>query len=269
MNLVHRLIVAAIFIPLILFIGYTDNHVWLSMFSFLIACGAVFEVYRMFGIKRVFYYGLTILFAAYVMLASYWKASLHPLLLIVFFISMLSYEVLLYNEEKERELRRILVAIFANLYIILFLQYLIVAKTHLPRSSMWIPIFFITVWIIDTAAYGFGMWLGKKHRGLIAVSPKKSLEGFVGGIVLPAGLAAIFHHTLGISILHAIVGTAVFSVTVQMGDLAESLIKRYANVKDSSNIIIGHGGIFDRFDSMIFSIPVFYYLVQAATKLLP
>lgn len=269
MNLVHRLIVAAIFIPLILFMGYTDNHVWLTIFTFVIACGAVFEVYRMFSIKRVFYYGLTVLFAAYVMLAAYWKSPLHPLLLVVFFIAMLSYEVLLYNDEKERELRRVLVAVFANLYIILFLQYLVIAKTHLPRSSIWIPVFFITVWIIDTAAYGFGMWLGKKHRGLIAVSPKKSLQGFIGGIVLPAGLAVVFHRFLGITIVQALVGTSIFALTVQMGDLAESLIKRYAQVKDSSSIIIGHGGIFDRFDSMIFSIPVFYYLVQAAIKLLP
>ncbi len=261
MNLIHRLIVAVVFIPVILFIGYTKNPVWITVFTFVIACGAVFEIYRMFAVKRVMYFGLTVLFAAYVMLITLWNGHIHPLVMVVLFIAILSFEVIMYNDERERDLRRMLIAVFANIYIIFFSHYLVVAKMNLVRGAVWLPVFFISVWTIDTAAYAFGMWLGKKHRGLIAVSPKKSIQGFIGGIAVPTGLCALFHTYLHISVTYAIIGMMVFALTVQMGDLAESLIKRYANVKDSSTIIIGHGGIFDRFDSMIFSAPVFYYLV--------
>lgn len=247
---------------MILFISYTVNPIWLTIFAMIIACGAVFEIYRMFAVKRILYYGLTVILAGYTMLMAYWKTEVSSFAFIFSFMLVLAYEVILYNNEQERDLRRVLVAVFANAYILFFLQYLVIAKTSLPKAMIWVPVLFISVWSIDTAAYAFGMWLGKNNRGILIVSPKKSLQGFLGGILFPAGLAVLFHDQLHITIVQAVLGMIVFATTVQIGDLAESLVKRYANVKDSSNIIIGHGGIFDRFDSLIFSVPVFFFLVK-------
>jgi phosphatidate cytidylyltransferase len=97
------------------------------------------------------------------------------------------------------------------------------------------------------------------------VSPKKTLEGFIGGIVTVLVLAAVagiaagsdyVMHTFGLSLIVALTG--------QAGDLAESLVKRERSVKDSSNIIPGHGGILDRFDSLFFAAPAAYaYIVLA------
>jgi phosphatidate cytidylyltransferase len=114
----------------------------------------------------------------------------------------------------------------------------------------------ILIWINDTGAYVSGMLFGK-HRLFPRISPKKSWEGFAGGTVFT--LISAFFMTRLMGILNQtdwIILAVVVSVFGVYGDLAESLIKRNAKVKDSGTIIPGHGGILDRFDSMLFVVPV-------------
>jgi len=129
---------------------------------------------------------------------------------------------------------------------------------------------FIFSWITDTGAYFTGKFLGK-HKLIPNVSPKKTVEGAVGGVVSTVVFTclylALLKHVfkidniggadyLGVSILAIIA-----SILSQLGDLAASVIKRDCNVKDFGTILPGHGGIMDRFDSVIFIAPVvFYYL---------
>lgn len=122
------------------------------------------------------------------------------------------------------------------------------------------------IWICDSAAFFGGTALGK-HKLFPRVSPKKTWEGAIFGFVF-AILAMILAKNLVLDFLSlkdALVIGFIIGTFGQIGDLVESLIKRDAGVKDSSNLIPGHGGIFDRFDSLLFSSPIIYlYLTQLA-----
>lgn len=117
---------------------------------------------------------------------------------------------------------------------------------------------FLIIWVNDIMAYVIGILLGR-HKLYPRISPKKSWEGFIGGVVF-SGLAGFLihvftgHGTHSFWILYSIV-IAVFS---SLGDLFESMLKRQAGVKDTGNILPGHGGILDRVDSALFAIPVTY-----------
>lgn len=137
-----------------------------------------------------------------------------------------------------------------------------------PYGEYFTYILFITIWVSDTFAYLLGTWLGK-HRLNEAVSPKKSWEGAVAGVLFGTA-ATLFLWDLFIpayiTLNQAIILGITISVVSQISDLAESLIKRSAGVKDSSNILPGHGGIFDRFDGFILTAPIVYYVVLCIIK---
>jgi len=127
---------------------------------------------------------------------------------------------------------------------------------------------FIT-WASDIGAYAAGRTMGK-HKLIPSVSPGKTVEGAVGGLVASMLVAAVYtryvlhpaaHLTFRIPPAGVFAFGAIVSVAAQVGDLAESLLKREAGVKDSSHIIPGHGGILDRFDSLLFVLPVSYVLL--------
>jgi phosphatidate cytidylyltransferase len=131
----------------------------------------------------------------------------------------------------------------------------------IPRQ--WILVLFAIVWIGDAAAYYGGRALGK-HLLAPKVSPKKTVEGAIAGLfgsilIGVAGGTWVLHQPwltmTFVSVLTAILG--------QIGDLAESVLKRSAGVKDSSSILPGHGGILDRLDSLFFATPIFYWLLNA------
>lgn len=125
---------------------------------------------------------------------------------------------------------------------------------------------FISSWICDTCAYATGMLIGK-HKLAPVLSPKKSIEGSVGGVIGSALVGALFSRIFlvpatqepGMIWLVALIG-AVGAVISQVGDLAASAIKRNHDIKDYGKLIPGHGGIMDRFDSVLFTAPIIYYL---------
>lgn len=128
------------------------------------------------------------------------------------------------------------------------------------RILVWFAI--IAAWGTDTCAYLVGMSFGK-HK-LSKISPKKSVEGAIGGIVGATVLAILYAivmnnlYNLGFSYLYVTIATIVLSVIGQIGDFAASSIKRYVDVKDYSNLIPGHGGMLDRIDSLMFIAPFAY-----------
>lgn len=120
--------------------------------------------------------------------------------------------------------------------------------------------FFGIVWASDVGAYVFGITLGQKYGKKLfpSISPKKSWIGFWGGILTAVVVAVILHRCeiLNFSMLHSMILAVLINVASVYGDLIESQWKRYYNVKDSSNLIPGHGGLLDRFDSALVAIPV-------------
>jgi len=127
---------------------------------------------------------------------------------------------------------------------------------------------FMLVWSCDTAAYAVGRAFGRTKL-MPSVSPGKSLEGAIAGLLASIGGALLarlwFAHYL--TALDAVVLGALVGVFGQLGDLVESLLKRDAELKDTSTLIPGHGGVLDRFDSLLFAAPIVYYylLFQVVT----
>ena len=118
----------------------------------------------------------------------------------------------------------------------------------------------VLVWAADTGAYAFGILFGR-HRLWPSVSPKKTWEGLIGGIVATVLVAVLASGPFGIGFgtLEAVVGGLLVGIAAPLGDLFESRLKRVAGVKDSGRLLPGHGGVLDRFDSVFFAAPVFYY----------
>lgn len=132
-------------------------------------------------------------------------------------------------------------------------------------ALVFLPI--LLTWATDIGAYAFGRALGKTKL-IPSVSPGKTVAGAVGGLVVAIVLCLAYvrlvlmpYAQLGLTIQGAVLFAIVISVAAQIGDLAESLLKREAGVKDSSTIIPGHGGILDRFDSLLFVLPIAYLML--------
>ena len=125
----------------------------------------------------------------------------------------------------------------------------------------------ILTWSTDIGAYMFGRTFGRKKL-IPSISPGKTVEGAVGGLGVTIVICLLYvrfilmpYAQLGLTIQGAVLFAIVVSVAAQTGDLAESLLKREAGIKDSSNIIPGHGGILDRFDSLLFVMPVAFLML--------
>jgi phosphatidate cytidylyltransferase len=127
-------------------------------------------------------------------------------------------------------------------------------------GKRWLALLYLLIWSSDIGAYYIGTSLGK-HKLYPKISPKKSVEGLIGGMLAAAGAALLCRAWFlpGIDVLEAAILGLVLAAVGTLGDLVESLFKRDAGVKDSGNLIPGHGGILDRMDSMLFAAPVLYY----------
>ena len=143
------------------------------------------------------------------------------------------------------------------------LAHLINIRMIEPYGQYFVFIIFITVWVSDTMAYFIGSAFGR-HRLNLEVSPKKSWEGAIAGVIFGTGAAVICWNLFFPSYItwaQAVILGALISILGAVSDLAESLIKRSAGAKDSSNILPGHGGFLDRFDSYLLIAPVLYYVI--------
>lgn len=161
---------------------------------------------------------------------------------------------------------QVMATYFSLIYGPVMLSFIYMTRQQ-PYGVYLVWMIFISSWISDTCAYLVGVMIGK-HKLAPVLSPKKSIEGSIGGIVGSAIVGALFgffllDKTLGghqFGVMLAIIG-AVGSVISQVGDLAASAIKRNHQIKDYGKLIPGHGGIMDRFDSVIFTAPIIYFLI--------
>ncbi len=120
---------------------------------------------------------------------------------------------------------------------------------------------FFVILLTDISAYFVGTKLGK-HQLSPVISPKKTVEGAIGGGIFAVITGLIIGKLIGITLYHSFVLSLIITVMAQLGDLSESLIKRDAGVKDSGHSLPGHGGFLDRADSYLFSVPVAYYYIK-------
>lgn len=160
---------------------------------------------------------------------------------------------------------QVMTAYFGVFYVAIMLSY--IYQTRLLKDGLFlVGLVFLCSWGCDTCAYCVGMLIGK-HKMSPKLSPKKSVEGAIGGVVGAALLTVIygmiFKNAMGVTTQHVWIMAAISAVGAlisMVGDLTASAIKRNYEIKDYGKLIPGHGGILDRFDSVIFTAPMIYFL---------
>ena len=156
----------------------------------------------------------------------------------------------------------LVLTVFGIFFFSLFLGYIPLLRDSY-EGLQWVILLMAVVWLGDTGAFFIGSKYGKRKL-YPKISPKKSLEGALGGIIFSIVAATlckwIFFWSL--DYVDCIVLGTIGGVFGQAGDLIESMIKRAASVKDSGTVMPGHGGVFDRFDGIIFAAPFFYFYVS-------
>ena len=155
---------------------------------------------------------------------------------------------------------QVMAAFFGVVYVAVMLSFIYLTRS-LPDGKFLVWLIFLCSWGCDTCAYCVGMLIGK-HKMAPVLSPKKSIEGAVGGVAGAALLGVIYAAaTQGRMAEYALI-CAVGALISMVGDLAASAIKRNQGIKDYGKLIPGHGGILDRFDSVIFTAPAIYFLAK-------
>ena len=160
---------------------------------------------------------------------------------------------------------QIMEAYFAVIYVGVMLSFIYLTR-GLPDGKFIVWLIFLCSWGCDTCAYCVGMLIGK-HKMAPVLSPKKSVEGAVGGVLGAALLGAVYAAATSQDMAGYAVVCAVGALISMIGDLAASAIKRNQEIKDYGTLIPGHGGILDRFDSVIITAPVIYYLAKTILNL--
>ncbi len=266
-NTAIRILVSLVAIPLILFVTYFGDFLFL-LFTLFIGLAGYYEFDGMLKKKGgninlpVGYLSVTAL-----ILNQYFNFIQFEFLLIAIVLALLVYELFRNNGSAAANLGGSLLGIF---YIGLFSSAIIGIRelyvdSVYPYSSGGLLIIsvFASIWLCDSAAFFIGSAIGK-YKLFPRVSPNKSWEGAIAGFIfaIAAVVAARFIAIDFITVEDAIIIGIIVGVFGQMGDLVESLIKRDAGVKDSSALIPGHGGILDRFDSFLFSAPFIYLFMK-------
>jgi phosphatidate cytidylyltransferase len=239
----------------------------------LISVGGVMEFYRgvrRIGVRPVEWAGIlaTILFVTSmrtyerVTIGSVFPATLTLLLILSFLVELI--------RKKRAPLVNVGVTVFGAIYVGWLISHLVVLRElhgdvtvygYTNTVGAWLVMYtFVCTWACDTGAYFIGRYYGRT-RIAAKLSPNKTLEGAVGGLVCAVLIAAIAGLVIKLPPQHALALGVIFGVASQLGDFSESAIKRELTVKDFGTVVPGHGGILDRFDSLLFTGPLAYYYI--------
>jgi phosphatidate cytidylyltransferase len=260
-----RILSAAIFIPACLAVVTIGGWVFIFCAAAILATGA-WEFWRMFKENGHSPNGLMIVGGTIILAISrsYASFELSGMIFSILVLISMAFHTLAYDRGVEKAGMDFCFTVGGIIYVGWLGSYL-VALRFLPDGLYWIILAILGVGISDIGAYLIGSWIGR-HKITRRVSPAKSLEGYVGGILC----ACLFGYLFGsmvqpisstITAMNGLILTLAASSLSLLGDLGESMLKRQFNIKDSSGIIPGHGGILDRIDTWLWAGVISYYLI--------
>ena len=274
-KLVQRLIIFFIGIPVVLaiviprFLNHLPFSILLAFFSFL----AAVELNNMLAkngktVCKTLLFVLCPLIPVTSYLCGLFDLNFILVDMVFIFDVMIvfAYEVFFaqsFEHSNERIANGVLVLVYCGL-----LPSFMSRLTVLENSPVIICIFFMFVFISDSAAWLFGMTLGKNNRGLIKASPNKSIAGFIGAYLGTLLLAVLIKYVFwkqifaDVSVVKLILLSVCVTTSSIIGDLAESVFKRCSGFKDSGNIILGRGGALDSIDSILLSAPFYFIFIK-------
>jgi len=258
-----RLISGVLLVLFALIVIITGGKV-LLITTFALSMVGAFEIYRAFGMEKEIITAI-----GYVAIAIYYflfdgNAMKTPVLFVVLLLmALLLLYVITYPKYNADAIAKVL---FGFVYVGLLISFVYQTRVFFGYGPFLVWLIFLSSWGADTCAYCVGMLFGK-HKMAPVLSPKKSIEGAVGGVLGSVLLTAIYYYVysrffslpsilLTFSMIIALAG----SVISMFGHLAASAIKRNYDIKDYGTLIPGHGGILDRFDSVFFTAPVVFCL---------
>ncbi len=257
-----RLLSGIVLVILALFLIISGGNILLAGIGIISLIG-MFELYRVFGMERSLLAGTGYLAAVLFFADLKWN-FIPDILMLVFGFMILLMFVYVFSYPKY-DAKQVMAVFFGLFYVAGMLSY-VYRLRELSGGVYLAFLIFLCSWGCDTCAYCVGVLIGK-HKMSPKLSPKKSVEGAIGGVAGAALLTALYCFifrepmeigTKEIWLLAAV--SAVGGLISMVGDLTASAIKRNYGIKDYGRLIPGHGGILDRFDSMIITAPIIYYL---------
>lgn len=262
----QRLIFGILGIALVLAVLIFCSETVIGICIGLIALIGIYEFYKvnsLFEKKSVSVFA-GFLFSAFVFVtAVFFKGVLQKHLMFIITAYVFVLMLLLVLCHKKCTFKDAALSFLGTVYITFFFLHIIfIRSSHLGYLNIWL--IFISAWSTDTFAYFAGRLLGK-HKLCPTISPKKTVEGAIGGVFGCVAFICLYvffcakYADVNANYLYTVIFAVLTSVVSQMGDLAASCIKRENNVKDYGNLIPGHGGILDRFDSALLISPLVYY----------
>ncbi len=264
-----RIIASVVFIPCLIVVTLKGGYHFLALMDVVIFIG-VWEFYRMMEAKGMRPYKGIGVFCS---LALSWYFFFRHGMYANFFLTLVLLAVMcleLTRKDGRMAVYHISTTIVGVIYISFLGSHLILLR-ELPISlnidygygSSFVFLAFIMTWAGDTGAYIVGVLAGKRLL-LPRISEKKTKEGSIGGIVFSLTAAVVARYTFAsyLETWQALLMGLIAAIAGQLGDLVESMIKRDAAIKDASATIPGHGGVLDRFDSLLFTSPLIYYLLK-------
>ncbi|MFC2470360.1 MAG: phosphatidate cytidylyltransferase [Lachnoanaerobaculum gingivalis] len=257
-------LISGIGLLIVAILAFYIGNLPLIILSALISVIGLFEFYRALGLdkKNIAYLGYAYSLIYYCLI--YFKLNQYVFFsVIAFLLVIFAIYVFTFPKYKTEEISLIFMGV---MYIPILFSYVYNTRTFDDGHYLaWLIL--ISSWGSDTCAYAVGSLFGK-HKIAPVLSPKKSVEGSIGGVLGAALIGGIFGAILSghfISTLSPVftcaASCAIGSVISQVGDALASAIKRNHNIKDYGNLIPGHGGILDRFDSMIFTAPAIFFAI--------
>lgn len=268
--MLKRILTGVIGIPVVILLMYLGNPV-LKYAGMIVALIGVYELYHVLGkkyhpIRWIGYLSTVVYFLGFEWINSYFGMYCAVLVLVAMITMVFTYP--------RYHIVDITLTLLGPLYVSLLIGF-IVGVRLLPYGEFFVWFIFISAWGSDTCAYFAGMFFGK-HKLAPHLSPKKTIEGAVGGAIGAVVIAILYtvvyanffkvpltQHLLLISVI-----VFIAALISQVGDLAASAIKRMLEEKDYGHIFPGHGGVLDRFDSILFVAPVIAIALTLAEPLI-
>ncbi len=268
-SLPRRLLMAAIFLPCLLVIARRGGLYYLVLIDLIILVG-LYEFYGMMENKGLSpYKTIGIISGIAIPWYIFFQHGIYAnFLLSIIFIGIMVME--LARKEKGLAVYHISVTVFGVFYVAWLGSHLVLLRElpHLVGLDYsagfgFVVMAFALTWCYDTGAYVVGRLIGR-HKLAPGISPGKTVEGAIGGAVFSLAGIMIVRAALTpfLGVIEACILALVCSVIGQLGDLVESMLKRDVRIKDSSGTIPGHGGVLDRFDSLLFTAPIIYYSMK-------
>ncbi|QJA08297.1 phosphatidate cytidylyltransferase [Romboutsia sp. CE17] len=256
-----RIIAALALVPLLGILIYGGIPLYIT--EIVLISIALHEFYKAFNekdIKPIYWLGY--IFAVYLGIKNYFKLPLSYTLTLGFILFLIG---IIYMLSLKHDIIDIAITTLGIMYVGVLMDFIVLTNNNFKLGEIYVLLIFIISFATDTFAYFSGYLFGK-HKLIPKISPKKTVEGSIGGIIGSIVCCILFGYLFKLDPVHMAIIGSIGSIVAQLGDLFASAIKRYVGIKDYGKLIPGHGGILDRFDSVILVAPFVYNAINLFVK---